>query len=142
MLQFWGSSLIKSMPDVRKTADRNNGTAIEAKVYGMRLSTLLRRSLSAFDPNGEADSKIGGSLLVKMDVEGAEYSIIKELAASKTLCEYVGLNNNVTLIVEYHQRLFRDAEEKLDVMDGVKEAREKLKNCGVVFQQLPNFFTG
>ena len=140
------------MPDVQKTAQRNNGTMVEAKVEGVTLSTLLRRTLSAFENDSESPSSDvgeegnnqsnGGSLLVKMDVEGAEYSIIKEVAESGVLCEYVTKGNNATILVEYHGRLYDDKEEKLKEMDGMKEAREKLKNCGVQVKPLPNFFTG
>ena len=130
------------MPDVRKTAERNNGTVVEAKVDGITLSTLLRRTLSAFENPQQSGKRSGGALLVKMDVEGAEYSIIKEVAASGVLCEYVSNGNNATILVEYHGRLYHDKEAKLRELEGMKEAREKLKECGVHVQPLPDFFTG
>jgi hypothetical protein len=129
------------MPDIRKTVKRNNGTVVTAQVQGIALSTLLRRSLSPFDPNGSVEEKRGGSLLVKIDIEGAEYAVLKELAATGTICDYVQKGNNATLIVEYHQHLFRDEEDKRKAMEGVKEARGKLKTCGVQFRRLPDFFT-
>jgi hypothetical protein len=140
-MQFWGSSLIQSMPDVRKTAKRNNGTVLTAHVQGITLSSLLRRALLPFDKNGDK-TKSGGSLLVKIDIEGAEYAILKELEATRLICDYVQMGNNATLVVEYHQHLIRDAEEKRQAMEGLKEAREKLKNCGVQFRRLPDFWTG
>ena len=145
---FWGSSLIKSMPDVRKTAKKlNNGTMVEAHINGMTLTTLLKKTLKVFDPSSSKSNRSPSSVLVKMDVEGAEYAIIKEVAQSGILCEYLQMasnnhNHNATILIEYHQRLFSDQEEKQKHMDGLKEARQKLKDCGVQIQQLPNFFTG
>ena len=130
------------MPDVLKTAKRNNGTILTAQVEGITLSTLLLRTLLPFDPNSATESKRGGSLLVKIDIEGAEYSVLKELEASGVICDYVRRGNNATLIVEYHQRLIKDPEEKKTAMTGLKQAREKLKSCGVQFKGLPNYFTG
>ena len=79
---------------------------------------------------------------MKIDIEGAEYAILKELDAARLIGDYVQMGNNATLVVECHQHLIRDAEEKRQTMEGLKEAREKLRNCGVQFRQLPDFWTG
>jgi hypothetical protein len=123
------------MPDVRKTAKLNNGAILEAKVQGITLSTLLRRALLPFDQNADG-IKSGGSLLVKIDIEGAEYAVLKELEATRLICEYVQMGNNATLIVEYHHDLIQDAVEKRQAIEGLKEATEKLQQCGVRFMEL------
>jgi hypothetical protein len=129
------------MPDTRKTAMQNNGTFLTANVQGIALSTLIQKVLSPFDPNGSKEEKSGGSLLVKMDIEGGEYSVLKELAASPVLCNYVKLGNNATLTVEFHLNKIKDLEERQRAKDGVQEAKEKLKECGVFFKQLPDYWT-
>ena len=75
-------------------------------------------------------------------MSGAEYSILKELEATKTICDYVRMGNNATLVVEYHQHLIKNPEDKQKAMAGLREAREGLKDCGVRFRRLPDFFTG
>jgi hypothetical protein len=132
------------MPDVRRTARQNNGTIVEANVQGITLSTLLRNTLQPFDPSNNASPvqrRGGGSLLVKIDVEGAEFGVLKELARTKLICEYVQMGNNATLVVEFHQHLVKDEQEKQKAMAGVKEAKEKLRKCGVQFRRLPNYWT-
>jgi hypothetical protein len=120
------------MPDVRETAKLNNGAVLEAKVQGIKLSTLLRRALLPFDQNADGN-KSGGSLLVKIDIEGAEYAVLKELKATQLICDYVQMGNNATLMVEFHQHLIQDAEEKRKATEGLKRAIARLKRCGVQF---------
>ena len=72
------------MPDIRKTTRQNNGTIVRANVQGITLSTLMRRTLMAFHTS-DPEQRRGGSLMVKMDVEGAEFGVLKELAASGVL---------------------------------------------------------
>lgn len=139
---FWGSSVLQSMPDIRRTTRQNNGTVVKANVDGISLSTLLRKTLQPFRPGTFTTSKqSGGSLLVKMDIEGAEFGVLKELAASQILCEYTKMGNNATLVVEFHQHLIKDRSEKQAAVAGLKDAKEKLRNCGVKFRNLPNFWT-
>lgn len=130
------------MPDIRKTNQQNNGTSIKADVLGITLSTLLRKTLAPFRlAASPSSSKAGGSLLVKMDVEGAEFGVLKELAVSNVLCQYVQMGNNATLVVEFHQQLIKDPDEKQAAMDGLRDAKEKLRGCGVKFRNLPDFWT-
>lgn len=130
------------MPDIRRTTRQNNGTMVKANVDGISLSTLLRKTLQPFRPGTFTTSKqSGGSLLVKMDIEGAEFGVLKELAASQILCEYTKMGNNATLVVEFHQHLIKDRSEKQAAVAGLKDAKEKLRNCGVKFRNLPNFWT-
>lgn len=129
------------MPDIRKTTRQNNGTIVKAQVQGITLSTLLKKTLLAFYSSVETN-RSGGLLMIKMDVEGAEFSVLKELADSGVLCDYLKLGNEATLVVEFHQHLVKNEEEKQEAVDGLREAKEKLKNCGAKFRQLPNFWTG
>jgi len=129
------------MPDIRRTTRKNNGTTVKANVNGITLSTLLQKTLKPFEPEAKPSVQSGGSLLVKMDVEGAEFGVVKELAASNVLCNYVKLGNSATLVVEFHLHLIKDPQDKQAAMTGLKDAKEKLRNCGVKFRNLPDFWT-
>jgi Methyltransferase FkbM domain len=123
------------MPDIRKTSKHNNGTSIKTTVTGITLSTLLRNTL------GRNIDGSGGSLLIKMDVEGAEFGVLKEVAASNVLCEYARSGNNATLVVEFHQHLITDPDDKREALAGLKDAKDKLRRCGIKLRNLPDFWT-
>lgn len=129
------------MPDIQRSKRSNNGTVVIANVSGISMSTLLKKTLQPFQPGLDPSFQEGGLLLVKMDVEGAEFALLKELAASGVLCQYVKLGNNVTLLVESHLHLIRDPNEKKTVLAGLKQAKEELRACGVRFRKLPDFWT-
>jgi hypothetical protein len=133
--QFWGSSILQSMPEIRQTSKQNNGTSVEAIVQGITLSTLLRKTLEP------TQGRSGGSLLIKMDVEGAEFGVLKEVATSNVLCDYTLSGNNTTLIVEFHQHLIQDPDVKRDALAGLRDAKDKLRKCGIKLRNLPDFWT-
>lgn len=106
------------------------------------MSTLLRRTLGWTTTEHGGGGTSGGSLLIKMDVEGAEFGILKEVATSNILCEYVRSGkNNATIIVEFHQHLITDPDEKRNALQGLKDAKERLRRCGVKLRNLPDFWT-
>jgi hypothetical protein len=78
---------------------------------------------------------------VKMDVEGAEYAVLKEVANSGVLCDFVQMGNNATMIVEFHQQKIKDLVEREQAMNGIQIAKDKLKDCGVRFKRLPTYWT-
>ena len=129
------------MPDIQRSKRRNNGTLVAANVSGISLSNLLKKTLTPVQPGIHPSFQRGGSLLVKMDIEGAEFAVLKELAASGVLCHYVKLGNNATLLVESHLHLIKNPEEKKTVLAGLKTAKEALRTCGVRFRKLPDFWT-
>ena len=114
---------------------------VKAKVDGISLSTLLQKTLHPFRQRNSNHNQGDGSLLVKMDVEGAEFGVLKELATSQVLCDYTKKGNNATMVVEFHQHLIKDPNEKQAAVAGLRDAKEKLKECGVKFRNLPNFWT-
>ena len=136
-LQFWGSSILSSQQDAQKTAqEMNNGTVVSANVTGIRLSSLVRRTMLPFKPGASGEEKHGGILIVKIDVEGAEYQVLKEVAQSGILCDYVAMGNRVVMIVEFHNMSITDARERRREKSGAREAQDKLKECGVEFGNL------
>ena len=77
---------------------------------------------------------------VKMDVEGAEYLIIKELAESNVLCDYISMGNKVVMIVEMHVNSITSREERQRLHHNFRPAKEKLEGCGVQFGKLNAFW--
>lgn len=129
------------MPDIQRSKRQNNGTLVAANVTGISLSNVLKKTLKPFQRGLDPSFQSGGLLLVKMDIEGAEFAVLKELAASGVLCRYVKLGNNATLLVESHLHLIKDPTEKKTVLAGLKKAKDELKTCGVRFRKLPDFWT-
>lgn len=79
-----GSSLL----DSHKYANMGGETA---RVRGVTLTWLLRQVLSGFDTNelrAKDERRNGGHLILKIDIEGGEYSVLKEALESQLLCDY------------------------------------------------------
>jgi hypothetical protein len=129
------------MPDVRKTQRTNDNQHVLANVTGITLSTLMQRHLTPFHVNATPDDRQGGALVVKMDVEGAEYAVLKEVARSGVLCNYVLMGNNATLLVEFHERLVKNDTEREQLLEGYQAAHQQLLSCGVQFKKLPQTWT-
>ncbi|KAL3919263.1 MAG: hypothetical protein SGILL_003843, partial [Bacillariaceae sp.] len=138
---FWGSSILSSQQDAVKSAkELNNGEVFSADVQGISLSTMVKNTMSAFKEGATDDDKKGGLLIIKMDVEGAEYQVLKEVAASGVLCEYAKMGNRVVFVVEYHNMSITDARERRKEKDGHQDAVKKMEECGVAFEKLHAFW--
>jgi len=135
---FWGSSILSSQQDAVKSAkELNNGNVFNADVTGITLSTMVQSTMLALKKeDASPDDQSGGILIVKMDVEGAEYQVLKEVAASGVLCKLKELGNRVVLVVEYHNKSITDTQERKREKDGYGDAVKKLKQCGVEFEKL------
>jgi hypothetical protein len=97
---------------------------------------MVQSTMLALKENAPLEDQSGGILIVKMDVEGAEYQVLKEVAASGVLCKLKELGNKVVLVVEYHNRSITDYDERKREKDGHQDAIKKLEECGVEFQKL------
>jgi len=134
---FWGSSILSSQQDAVKSGkELNEGEVFSADVQGITLSTIVDSTMLALDQEASKEDKSGGVLIVKMDVEGAEYQVLKEVAASGVLCKLKELGNRVVMVVEYHNMSITNADERNREKAGHREATKKLKACGVEFQNL------
>lgn len=133
---------MSSQQDAVKTAkELNNGTAIHTDVEGIRLTTLVKNTMLPFKPEVSDEDKSGGMLIVKMDVEGAEYQVIKELAKSNVLCDYISMGNKVVMIVEFHHMSITDANERISQRSGFQSAKKQLETCGVEFGKLHAYWS-
>ena len=97
---------------------------------------MIQSTMLALKDDATPIEQSGGILIVKMDVEGAEYQVLKEVAASGILCKLKALGNRVVLVVEYHNMSITNAEERRREKDGHRDAVKKLEECGVEFQKL------
>lgn len=139
--QFWGSSILSSQQDAVKSAQElGNGQAFSADVRGISLSTLARSTLLPYKPDATSEESKGGLLIIKMDVEGAEYQVLKEIAASGLLCDYIQRGNRVVMIVEFHNMSITDPQERQREKAGANVAKEALISCGVEFRNLQGFW--
>jgi Methyltransferase FkbM domain len=93
---FFGSSVLASHTDVRHSVQQFGRTAISRTVTGMTLSTLARQVV-----RWEA----GAHLVIKMDIEGAEYAALNEAWDSRALCDSVASGVRIDIRVEIHPKV-------------------------------------
>lgn len=107
-----------------------------ADVTGITLSTMVQSTMLALKEDASAEEQSGGLLIVKMDVEGAEYQVLKEVAASGVLCKLKEMGNRVVLVVEYHNMSITDPKERQREKGGHRDAIKQMEECGVEFENL------
>jgi hypothetical protein len=101
---------------------------------------MVKKTMLAFSESATDADKRGGLLIIKMDVEGAEYQVLKEVAESGVLCDYAKMGNRVVFVVEYHNMSITDPLERQREKKGHQEAIKKMEECGVDFQKLHAFW--
>ena len=122
--------------DILSSAQLSNDTASYADVESLSISSLMRSTLLPFKPGATEGEKQGGHFIIKIDIEGAEFQVLKAEANGNVLCNYATLGNKVVVIMEFHEFAIPDKESRKKAMDGVKAAKKKLEDCGVVFVTL------
>lgn len=125
---------------VKSAKELGNGQVFSADVQGISLSTLIKSTLLPYKPDATPEESKGGLLIIKMDVEGAEYQVLKEIAASGVLCDYIQRGNRVVMIVEFHDMSITDPEERQREQAGADTAQATLNSCGVEFRTLHGFW--
>ena len=88
---YWGSSIYASHPDV---VANNNNTTAAAIVAGRSLTHLVTETTR---------QSYGNHLLIKMDIEGAEYVVMNE--AHAVLCQYAEAAVRVDIMIETHPKV-------------------------------------
>lgn len=128
---------MSSQQDAVKSAkELGDGEVFSAEVQGISLSTLTKKTVLAYKPGATREETTGGLLIIKMDVEGAEYQVLKEVASSGILCDYIEKGNRVVMIVEFHNMSITDPAERQREKAGANEAKQTLATCGVEFGNL------
>jgi Methyltransferase FkbM domain len=93
---FFGSSLLPEHTDVRRSATANGGTPVSVPVNGITLSTLLKETVVRH---------AGSHVILKIDIEGAEYSLLNEAYNSGVLCDYAASGVRIDARVEIHPKV-------------------------------------
>lgn len=137
---FWGSSIISSHRDVKAGAVAHDGgkkadTMVATPVQGTTLTSLMRSTLSAYDPHATEDDQKGGHLFVKIDIEGGEYQVFNEGFDSGIFCEFVKKGNSLDILVEFHTENLIGKND--DLRRYYKDVKEPLLACGVNIKRLP-----
>jgi Methyltransferase FkbM domain len=135
---FWGSSIFKEHYDVQQSAAGKDVETVGVPVMGYTIGRLMRMTLKVFDPNASGTDKKGSHLILKVDIEGGEYPLIKQAVADGTLCEFVKLGNTADLIIEFHSNdvLGGYSGGKHDYVGEAKQMVDTLRGCGVTFHDL------
>lgn len=127
---FWGSSILASHQDVRKSAE-SNSSVHAADVMGYTIGTLMRQTLTAFETSGTATTK--NHFILKVDIEGGEYPLLTQAAEEGTLCEFVSKGHTADLLIEFHSQRVTGPNP---LFKKKREVVEKLSKCGVTFRNL------
>jgi hypothetical protein len=89
---FWGSSTLSGHRDVQSSLLSGNDKR-EVSVQGFTLTRLLHETVKMMP---------GAHVMVKMDIEGAEYALLNEAFDSGALCNTTARAVRVDIIVEVH----------------------------------------
>jgi FkbM family methyltransferase len=119
---YWGSSVYASHKDVQASAATSpNGQLVTASVTGITLTSMIVQTVIR---------KPGSHLIIKMDIEGAEYAVLNEAYDSGILCKYAEHAVRIDILVEAHPSSVVGKSN-----DALIHWREKvhpeLKFCGV-----------
>lgn len=113
----WGSSLRMEHPDIIRTDNGMPGMASSTKVKSTRLGTFLSELFLKHDEGkeqlwqakgaghdvGNAEDRRGERrVIIKMDIEGAEYPILKDLVTSGAACALTAAGVSVHILLELH----------------------------------------
>lgn len=119
---YWGSSILDSHVDVA----RGGREKVGANVMGITLTTLLERTALA-----------GGHVMIKIDIEGAEYQLLEEAVKSNIFCKLVKEQGvQIDILNEFHGDSTIGSEEPRKRWEEVVKGEEKILNCGVDYKVL------
>jgi hypothetical protein len=125
-VNFWGSSMYEAHPDVQKTATNNQNQTVKAPVMGISLATLLQRSVK---------KERGAYVLMKVDIEGGEYSLLTE--GADALCNFASAGVTIDLAVEWHPWI-GTGDPNNNLVAKYKEVEAKILACNVTFVTFVN----
>jgi len=134
---FWGSSILETHQDVQKsvivtqdagdtstTTNHQPPLPLAAPVQGITLSTLLEKTVLP---------EKGSHVMIKMDIEGGEYSVLEEAYQSGSLCSLTKAGVIVHLLLETHRPDVLGMKD-FDLQHW-RHVKNTLTDCGVVLQK-------
>lgn len=126
---FWGSSILETHQDVQKSVEvaasahrvGDKPTLMAAPVQGITLTTLLQKTVN---------KQPGSHVLVKMDIEGGEYTVLEEAYQSGSLCDFARSGVTIHLVLETH-RPDVIGMTNFD-LEHWRQVKKSFQTCGVV----------
>jgi hypothetical protein len=120
---YWGSSLLDSHIDVKKSGK------VGVNVMGITLTSLL-----------EQVALPGGHVMIKIDIEGAEYQLLEEAVKSNIFCKLVKEQGvQISILGEFHTDGVIGSEEPRKRWEDIK-GEQAILNCGVDYKVLKSWF--
>lgn len=110
-----GNSLRMEAPDVYLS-----GSLHSRPVKTIRFATFLAELLAA--PVSH--------LIIKVDIEGAEYLVLRDLLATGVLCDHARVSRQTALLIEEHTYM-RDFFDPFAPVDAIESYAHALRACGV-----------
>lgn len=148
----WGSTLAKSgmnvqcgeearfsrvigdrRPDIVDKSKSVDCDKVRVTVDAFRVSAILREAMRP--------PFAGKKMLIKMDIEGAEYPVLDEMAASGVVCDFTRGGGTAAMVLETHQNSLQGAfaEFRGPVFQRNVQA---LKDCGMTIYRGERFTSG
>ena len=113
---FWGSSVMDTHRDVQ--ASHKTGVA----VMGVTLTSMLQKAV-----------KPGGHVIVKIDIEGAEYLLLEEAIESSILCVMVQKQGvSIHMMMELHDDDVLGSPKPRQHWEEI-QGHKRIVDCGVNF---------
>ena len=128
---FWGSSIMAGHQDVKKSAE--GGEVKAHPVMGYTITKLMDMILLGMKADATEEEKKGAHLLLKVDIEGGEYALTKEVFESGALCKFVEMGNTVDVVIETHSQRVTGPNPLIRQFGGW---RKHMEECGVTFRGL------
>jgi FkbM family methyltransferase len=120
-MNYWGSSLLNTHLDVQN----NEGIMTSVPVMGVTLTKLLEQTVQ---PSG-------GHVMIKVDIEGAEYAVLEEAIQSNILCKLVqDMGISVDILMEEHSDITLGSDEPRKRWESIVHGEQAIRACGVSLQ--------
>ena len=121
---YWGSSILDSHVDVKKSGEKTG-----VQVMGITLTTLLEKTVAP-----------GGHVMMKIDIEGAEYQMLEEAVKSDIFCKLIKeMGVRVDVLMEFHHDSTIGSEEPRKRWEEVVKGEEAILKCGVNYKVLSSW---
>ena len=96
-----------------------------------------RLSATSTNNNNDDDDGGGGLLIVNVDANAVEYRMLKEVAKTGILCDYISRGNHVIMLIQVHPSSWFVNSTDYDVnFEGYEDSRRLLTLCGVKFEDI------
>jgi hypothetical protein len=118
---YWGSSILKSHADVKRSGGKTG-----VQVMAITLTSLLEQTVLQNE---------GGHVMIKIDIEGAEYQLLEEAVNSNIFCRLVNEKDiTVDIINEFHGDSIVGSPEPRHRWETIVKGEEAIKGCSANYE--------